>query len=97
MQTCALTNLKGGVGKTAETLGLAGAASETGRRVLVIDLDPQANATLGLAPELDVVTALTINDVMVSNQAGAIPYAIHSTTLPGVDGHSRAARTCNVL
>lgn len=85
MQTCALTNLKGGVGKTAETLGLAGAASETGRRVLVIDLDPQANATLCLAPELDVVTALTINDVMVSNQAGAITDAIHSTTWPGVD------------
>lgn len=84
MQTCALTNLKGGVGKTAQTLGLAGAASETGLRVLVVDLDPQANATLCLAPDLDVDTALTVNDVMVADQPGAITDAIHETTWPGV-------------
>lgn len=85
MQICALTNLKGGVGKTAQTLGLAGAASETGRRVLVVDLDPQANATLCLAPDLDVDHALTINDVMVADQPGAITDAIHETSWTGVD------------
>ena len=85
MQIVALTNLKGGVGKTAETLGLAGAASEAGHRTLVIDLDPQANATLCLAPDIDVDAALTINDVMAADQPGAISDAIHPTTWPGVD------------
>jgi len=41
-------SLKGGVGKTSLVLGLAGAALERGLPTLVVDLDPQANATLGL-------------------------------------------------
>lgn len=85
MLTCALINLKGGVGKTAQTLGLAGAASEAGIPVLVIDLDPQANTTLCLLPDLDVDQALTANDVMVADQPGSIGQAIHRTTWPGVD------------
>jgi chromosome partitioning protein len=41
-------SLKGGVGKTTVALGLAGAAQQRRRSVLVVDLDPQANATTGL-------------------------------------------------
>jgi len=48
MSITAVVNQKGGVGKTTVTLGLAAAASARGRRVLVVDLDPQANATTGL-------------------------------------------------
>ena len=48
MPIVAVVNQKGGVGKTTVTLGLASAAAARGRRVLVVDLDPQANATSGL-------------------------------------------------
>jgi chromosome partitioning protein len=41
-------SLKGGVGKTSLVLGLAGAALDRGVPTLVVDLDPQANATMGL-------------------------------------------------
>jgi len=51
----AVGNQKGGVGKTSTTLGLAAAARAAGARALVIDLDPQANATdvLAGAPDED--------------------------------------------
>ena len=62
MQSIAVVNQKGGVGKTTVALGIAEAARATGMRVLVVDLDPQANASSGLgvwnaAPSIDDVLA----------------------------------------
>jgi chromosome partitioning protein len=47
-RTIAMINQKGGVGKTTTTVNLAAGIAEQGRRVLVVDMDPQAHATLHL-------------------------------------------------
>ena len=45
MRTIAICNQKGGVGKTTISVLLADAATRAGHRVLLVDLDPQANAS----------------------------------------------------
>lgn len=48
----AITNQKGGVGKTTSTINLAAALAESNQRILVVDFDPQTNATSGFGIEI---------------------------------------------
>ena len=66
----AVVNQKGGVGKTTVVLGLAAAAQARGDRVLVVDADPQANATwaLGLEPES---VAFGTSEAVAADRVGA--------------------------
>lgn len=73
MTTVAVLSLKGGVGKSSTVLGLAGAAWARDLSVLVVDLDPQANATAALDVPPHV---FTLNDVLADRRAGIAAEAI---------------------
>jgi len=71
----AITNQKGGVGKTTTTVNLAASLVATKRRVLLIDLDPQGNATMGSGVDKNAVE-LSCCDVLL-NEATASEVMIH--------------------
>jgi chromosome partitioning protein len=72
-----VVSLKGGVGKTSVTLGLAGAAWERGLRTLVLDLDPQGNATTVLDPA---EVRFSASDVLADPRAGLLNHAISESS-----------------
>jgi chromosome partitioning protein len=79
MSTIAITNQKGGVGKTTTAINIATALAATGKKTLLIDLDPQGNASTGVGVDLKDRHS-TLYDLLVRN--AKIEDIIYNTKIP---------------
>ncbi|MAB81435.1 MAG: hypothetical protein CMJ89_19010 [Planctomycetes bacterium] len=98
MQTWALANQKGGTGKTTTAINLSASLAAAGQRVLLLDMDPQAHATLGLGCHVEEEHSIArtfLDDVPLAQLVRAAPGGFHlvPSTLGLADFEQVAERT----
>jgi chromosome partitioning protein len=79
--TIACANQKGGVGKTTTVVNLATSLALTGDRILVVDLDPQGNATSGLGIDRDSLDRTAYDAVI---DGSSVDEVVHEVPVPGL-------------
>ena len=81
MRRIAIINQKGGVGKTTTAVNLGAALARLGQRAVVIDMDPQANASMNLGAELAPEEPSTYS---ILTQGGRVADTLRGTSTPGL-------------
>ena len=82
-QVISVVNQKGGVGKTTTTINLGAALAELGRRVLLVDFDPQHSLSVGLGVSTRQLDG-SIYDLMM-DESNSIEKFLVKTSVPGMD------------